>query len=98
MIKTQYATRKRVNITLPASTLKLVDRVAPHGDRSRLIDEALQFYIESLGRKNIREMLKEGAIRRSGRDSGLAAEWFHIEEEVWEKYTDKGIEGLKRNY
>ncbi|MEK7083911.1 MAG: hypothetical protein AAB932_01630 [Patescibacteria group bacterium] len=82
MIKTPYATRARVNITLPASTLKLVNQVAPRGDRSRLINEALQYYIESLGRKNMREMLKEGAQKRSARDAGLAAEWFHLEEEI----------------
>jgi CopG family transcriptional regulator/antitoxin EndoAI len=75
--------RKRINITLPEETLELIDRVTEHGDRSRLIDEAVRHYIQETGRANLRKQLKEGAIRRSGHDLYLAEAWFTIDEEAW---------------
>jgi len=74
---------RRVNVTLPEETLRLIDRVAKKGDRSRLIDEAVRHYIDNVGRTNLRKRLKEGAIRRAERDRALAEEWFHLEEEAW---------------
>jgi CopG family transcriptional regulator/antitoxin EndoAI len=75
---------KRVNITLPEETLELIDRVTEHGDRSRFIDEAVRYYVEQIGRTNLRKQLKEGAIRRAQRDLGLAEEWFTVDEDVWQ--------------
>jgi CopG family transcriptional regulator/antitoxin EndoAI len=60
--------RKRINISLPEETIELLDRVTEHGDRSRLIDEAVRRYIQESGRANLRKRLKEGAIRRAARD------------------------------
>ena len=74
---------RRVTVTLPEETLQLIDCVAKKGDRSRLIDEAVRHYIDNLGRTNLKERLKEGAIRRAERDRVLAEEWFHLEEETW---------------
>jgi CopG family transcriptional regulator/antitoxin EndoAI len=75
--------RKRVNITLPEETLELIDRVTEHGDRSRLIDEAVRHYIQETSRANLRKRVKEGAIRRAERDLQLAEEWFNVDEAVW---------------
>lgn len=75
---------QRVNITLPEDTLRLIDRVAVKGDRSRLIDSAVRHYVDSIGRANLRKQLKEGAIARAGRDLGLTEEWFTLEEELWQ--------------
>ena len=83
MTKTATATRKRVNITLATDTLRLLDRVAPKGDRSRLIDQAVRSYISAKSRTALRELLKEGAEARSQRDLGLAAEWFGVDSETW---------------
>lgn len=73
----------RLNITLPERTLRLLDRVAKRGNRSRLIAAAIERYVEGVGRKELRRRLKEGAIRRAERDLGVAAAWFHVEEEAW---------------
>jgi CopG family transcriptional regulator/antitoxin EndoAI len=75
--------RKRINISLPEETLELIDRVIEHGDRSRLIDEAVRRYIQETGRANLRKRLKEGAIRRAERDLQRAEEWLSVDEEVW---------------
>ena len=85
MKKTQTTARQRVNITLPRETLRLLDRVAKKGNRSRLIDQAVRFYIEQVGRDNLRRQLKAGALEHAQRDLELAEEWFALEEEVWPK-------------
>ena len=74
--------RKRINVTLPEETLGLIDRVVQPGQRSRLINEAVQYYVEAKGRANLREQLREGAVRRSERDLEIAQEWFG--DEAWE--------------
>jgi len=75
---------QRVNITLPEDTLRLIDRIATKGDRSRFIDNAIRHYVNSIGRANLRKQLEDGAIARAGRDLHLSDEWFTLEEEVWQ--------------
>jgi transposase len=70
--------RKRINISLPEETIALIDRMIEHGDRSRLIDEAVRRYIQETGKANLRKRLKEGAIRRAERDLHLAEEWLSV--------------------
>jgi CopG family transcriptional regulator / antitoxin EndoAI len=75
--------RKRINISLPEETIELIDRLTEHGDRSRLIDEAVRRYIQETGKSNLRKRLKEGAIRRAERDLQVTEEWFTVGEDVW---------------
>lgn len=82
--------RRRINITLPDETIELIDQVIEKGDspedrlrqRSRFINEAVQYYIAQKTLANLREQLKEGAIQRAERDLGLVEEWFDLEEEL----------------
>ena len=76
-------THQRLNITLPHDTVRLLDRVSPAGERSRMIDEAVRWFIADKGRQRLRERLKEGATVRAQRDLELAADWFSLEEEAW---------------
>ena len=73
---------KRINVILPEETVELMDRVATKGQRSRLIDEAVQEYVRILGRARLRKHLEEGARKRAPRDLGLVADWFDIDEET----------------
>lgn len=74
---------RRINITLPESTLRLIDRVASKGDRSFLISEAVQHYVASVGRARLRRLLKEGALRRAERDRSFTEAWGGIDEAAW---------------
>ncbi len=76
---------QRINITLPEETLGLIDRIVEKGDRSRFIDRAIKYYVESIGKAKIKQLLKEGAIARASRDLRLAEEWFTLEEEAWQR-------------
>ena len=76
---------KRINITLPEETIRLIDRVSQKGDRSRFIDQAVKHYLETVGRANLKRRLKEGAERNAERDLQLTRDWFSLEEEAWQK-------------
>lgn len=73
---------QRLNITLPEETLQLIDRLTSKGDRSRFIDEAVKYYIAHKSKANLKQQLKEGAIKRAERDLNLVEDWFQLEEEV----------------
>ena len=73
----------RLNVTLPEETVRLIDRIAKRGNRSRFIDQAVKRYVEKVGRAALRRRLKEGAVRRGTRDLRLAEDWFALEEEGW---------------
>ena len=81
----QTTLHRRINITLPEETAKLIARVAPKGNRSRLIAEAIRYYIEGVGRANLRQQLRTGALRRARRDLKLAQDWFTVDEEAWQR-------------
>ena len=72
---------QRLNITLPVETLRLIDRVAKKGGRSRFISDAVRRYVQELGRATLRRRIKAGAIRRAERDRALAEEWFVLEDQ-----------------
>ena len=75
---------KRINVILPEETVRVLDRVAPKGNRSRLIDEAVMYYVNSRAKSNISERLKRGALANAERDLAIAQEWFSIDEEAWQ--------------
>ncbi len=76
---------ERINVTLSPDTLRRLDQMAGARGRSRLIDEAVNYYLAEMDRKQLRERLKEGAIRRADRDRQLAAEWLPLENESWQE-------------
>ena len=82
MRKTIY---KRLNITLPESTVNLLETIVGKGKRSNFIDVAIKTYIKQEKQNTLREDLKESAIARRERDLQLADEWFEVEEELWQK-------------
>jgi CopG family transcriptional regulator/antitoxin EndoAI len=76
---------KRINIVLPDTTVKVLDRVAPKGDRSRFISHAVLHYVETVGKRSLKERLKAGYQANAARNLEIAAEWFPLEEEAWRK-------------
>ena len=72
----RFPMNRRLNITLPEQTVKMLDRAVSRGQRSRLIDEAVRRFINEQGRANLREQVELGAIARSERDREIAEEWF----------------------
>jgi CopG family transcriptional regulator / antitoxin EndoAI len=75
---------KRVNIMLPDATVKVLERVAPKGDRSRFISQAVLHYVQTQSAANLRERLKQGALANAKLDLEIAEEWFPVEQEAWQ--------------
>jgi CopG family transcriptional regulator/antitoxin EndoAI len=75
---------KRLNITLPEQTVRLMDRVAGKGRRSSLIDRAVRRYVTEETRANLRKRLAESYQANAQFDMQLAEEWFPVEQEAWE--------------
>ena len=75
---------RRINIVLPASTVNVLDKVAPKGNRSALIDRAVRHYVRTRSRQNLRDRLKQEALANAKRDLAMTAEWFPMEEEAWQ--------------
>jgi len=85
MQKIGITMHRRVNVTLPEATLRLIDRVAKRGSRSRFINEAVEYFAHTQGKEKLREELREGALKRAKRDLGLVQDWFILDEEAWQK-------------
>lgn len=83
--KASSTVHKRVNITLPEETLRLIDRAAHKGSRSRFIDAAVRRYVTEVGKARLRQSLEDGYRRERGRDLKIAEEWFAVDEEAWQK-------------
>jgi CopG family transcriptional regulator/antitoxin EndoAI len=76
---------KRVNIMLPDQTIKVLEKVAPRGDRSRFISQAVLHYVQTQGAANLGERLKQGALANAKLDLEIAGEWFPVEQELWQR-------------
>jgi hypothetical protein len=71
--------RRRITISIPETTLRLLDKVAPKGDRSRFITEAVHAYVASRNRTRLKAELEAGAIASASRDLALVAEWSSLD-------------------
>jgi len=80
---------KRINVILPDTTVAVLDRLAPKGNRSSFISEAVLHYVKIRSRQNLGERLKEGYLANAQRDLEIAQEWFPLEEEAWQKTLGK---------
>jgi metal-responsive CopG/Arc/MetJ family transcriptional regulator len=74
---------RRINISLSEEAAKLLDRLAPKGDRSRYIEELVKRSAHD--RRALRVRLKEGYIKRANRDREIAAEWDSLADDVWRR-------------
>lgn len=74
---------KRINITLPESTVAMLEDVADNGTRSTFIDAAIKKHIHEIRNQELKDQIKAGSIANAERDLEMAREWFDLEEEVW---------------
>jgi CopG family transcriptional regulator/antitoxin EndoAI len=73
---------RRINITLPDEMIRLLDRAASTGGRSRFIAEAIKLYVTQAARTKRRRRVREGALRRAERDRVFVRDWFPLEEDA----------------
>jgi len=75
---------KRLTITLPEQTVRLLDRAAGRGQRSSLIDRAVRRFVKlhEQTRANLRRELADSYAVNAALDRQLAEDWFPIEQDV----------------
>lgn len=79
---------KRINVALPLETISVLNSVAPKGNRSRMIAEAVMFYVSHRTKAALAERVKQGAMANALRDMEIAqdwlpAEWVPRDEDEW---------------
>lgn len=70
----------RINVILPTQTIRVLDRIAPKGNRSSLIDTAIRYYVTSQAKNNLAKRVQAGAQANAQRDLELAQDWFALED------------------
>ena len=75
---------KRINVILPESTVRAIDRLAKPGERSRLIDKAVQHYVMTRSAEALRQQLTKAAIRDRDLDLEVASDWTAADQESWQ--------------
>ena len=76
--------RRRLNISLPDETVRLLDRIAAKGERSHVIAEAVTRYVAEVAKARLRKRMKARAVHRADLDVQIAEEWFPVDEEAWD--------------
>ena len=74
-------THKRINITLPAETVTLIEKVGAD-NRSAFINQAVKVYITRLQRASLKRKLKETYLAGATEERTLAAEWDYVSTEA----------------
>lgn len=74
---------KRINIILPETTIRALDGLAKPGERSRLIDKAVQHYVATRSAEALREQLKQASLRDRNLDQGVSEDWAAVDSESW---------------
>ena len=77
------AMTKRINVILPESTIRAIDRLAKPGGRSRLIDKAVQHYVMTRSAEGLRQQLTHAAIRHRELDLEVGSDWIAVDQESW---------------
>lgn len=80
---------KRINVVLPETTLSALDRLGKRGERSRLIDKAVQHYLVTRSAEGIREQLTAASIRDRDLDSEVAVDWADVDKESWRHIEER---------
>ena len=81
---------KRINIVLPESTIKTLDRMAIAGQRSRFIDQAVRHFVLHTSTEALRSKLEHAALRDQDLDRDIAADWLAVDQQAWQRNDTPG--------
>jgi hypothetical protein len=81
---------KRINVMLPETTIRTLDRLSKPGERSRFINKAVLHYAATRSAEGLREQLKQSAIRDRDLDREIADEWVAVDYESWQQLDIEG--------
>lgn len=64
-----------INITISEQTAHLIEQIADKNNISNFVEDAIKHYMKHAGKINLREQIKQGALKRAKRDLKLTQEW-----------------------
>lgn len=76
---------QRINIVLPETTVRTIDRIAPAGQRSKFIEQAVQHFISHKSSEAVRARLEETAVRDQDLDREIAGDWLAADTQSWQQ-------------
>jgi CopG family transcriptional regulator/antitoxin EndoAI len=80
---------KRINIVLPEETIQSIDRMVRPGERSRFINQAVQHFVSYRSAEALRTRLEGATVRDRDLDREIAADWFAVDKEAWQRLDTK---------
>lgn len=75
---------KRLNIVLPETTIRTIDRIVKPGERSRFINQAVQHYVANRSLEVLRTRLESATLRDQDIDREVAADWLALDQQQWQ--------------
>ena len=79
---------KRINIVLPETTIRTIDRMVRPGERSRFINQAVQHFVANRSMESLRAQLERAAFRDQDLDREVAADWFAVDHETCQQLDE----------
>ena len=76
---------KRLNIVLPEATVQTIDRMAKPGQRSRVIDQAVQHFVAHRSSEALRAQLERATVRDRDLDREVESDWLAVDQELWQR-------------
>lgn len=76
---------KRINIVLPETTVKTIDRMVRPGQRSHFINHAVQHFVAHQSSEALRARLEMTAVRDQDIDREVAQDWFAVDQLSWQQ-------------
>lgn len=81
------AITEKVTLTLPKDLMENIREIVPSGGYSKFVTEAVEYFIETKRRKELRERLINGYQVNAVRDTAINEEWEAVDDEAWLKYV-----------
>ena len=79
---------KRINIVLPETIVRTIDRLAKPGQRSRFIHQAVEHYVANRSVEALRAQLEHTAVRDRDLDREVAADWLAVDQQTWRQIDE----------
>lgn len=79
---------RRINIVLPETTIRTIDRMAKPGQRSRFINEAVGHYVANRSAEALRDRLERAAVRDRDLDREVAEDWSAVDQQAWQQLEE----------
>ena len=77
------AVTEKVTLTLPKDLMENIRELVPTGGYSKFVAEAVEYFIETKRRQELRERLIHGYQVNAIQDAAINAEWEAADDEAW---------------